>query len=158
MNDSIKKFNFELLWQGNINRENSIAIPAGTKLYPYTQFMVESTVKRGFRINSDYASSGRIWTRDATNYSKNSYVFVSYVGKGTYTLNNDFSSKTILSNNEGINIKQNAILINISSVELALDLNGNLKNNTNVFTVVNDAREYTTFTGTFEFKLYGRNI
>lgn len=158
MDDSIKKFNFELLWQGSINREDNIVIPAGTKLYPYTQFMVESTAKRGFRINSDYASSGRIWTRDATNYSQNNYVFVSYSGRGTYTLNNDFSSKVILSNNRGINIKQNEILIHISSVELVLNLNGNLKNNTNVFTVVNDAQSYTTFTGTFEFKLYGRNI
>ena len=158
VDDSIKKFNFELLWQGSINREDNIAIPAGTKLYPYTQFIVESTAKRGFRINSDYASSGRIWTRDATNYSQNNYVFVSYSGRGTYTLNNDFSSKVILSNNRGINIKQNVILIHISSVELELDLNGNLKNNTNVFTVVNDAKNYTTFTGTFEFKLYGRNI
>lgn len=158
MDDSIKKFNFELLWQGSINGEGNIAISAGTKLYPYTQFMVESTAKRGFRIDSDYASSGRIWTREASDYSQNNYVFVSYNGRGTYTLNNDFSSKVILSNNRGINIKQNSILVYVGSIRLELDLNGNLINNTNVFTVVNDSKNYTTFTGTFEFKLYGRNI
>ena len=158
MDDSIKKFNFELLWKGSIDREDNIAISAGTKLYPYTQFMVESTAKRGFRIDSDYASSGRIWTREASDYSQNNYVFVSYNGRGTYTLNNDFSSKVILSNNRGINIKQNSILVYVGSIRLELDLNGNLINNTNVFTVVNDSKKYTTFTGTFEFKLYGRNI
>ena len=158
VDDSIKKFNFELLWQGSINREDNIVIPAGTKLYPYTQFMVKSTAKRGFRINSDHASSGRIWTREASDYSQNNYVFVSYNGRGTYTLNNDFSSKVILSNNRGINIKQNSILVYVGSIRLELDLNGNLINNTNVFTVVNDSKNYTTFTGTFEFKLYGRNI
>ena len=111
MDDSIKKFNFELLWQGSINREDNIAIPTGTKLYPYTQFMVESTVKKGFIINSDYASSGEIWTREASDYSQNSYVFVSFAGKGTYTLNNDFTSKVILSNRRGFDIRQNSILV-----------------------------------------------
>ena len=158
MDDSIKKFNFELLWQGSINREDNIAIPAGTKLYPYTQFMIESTAKRGFRIDSDYASSGEIWTREASDYSQNSYVIVSFAGKGTYTLNNDFTSKVILSNRRGFDIRQNSILVYVGSTKLELDLNGNLKNNTNVFAVINSVRSYAKFTGTFEFKLYGRNI
>lgn len=158
MDDNIKKLNFKLLWQGSTNEENNIAIPAGTKLYPYTQFMVESTAKRGFRIDSDYASSGEIWTREASDYSQNSYVFVSYSGRGTYTLKNDFASKVILSNRRGFNVRQNSILVYIGSIKLELDLNGSLKNNTNVFAVVNSASNYVKFTGTFEFKLYGRNI
>ena len=161
VDDSIKKFNFELLWQGSINRADNIAIPKGTKLYPYTQFMVEVTAKSGLTLNNTNNYGGAI---SVTSYNPSSssatttYIIVDSSNEGVYRLNKDFTSKVVLNNYKNYNLSNNKVTIHIGGAELILDSNGNTEVDTNVFVVKIGNYQYSSFTGTFELKLYGRNI
>lgn len=161
MDDSIGELGYELIWNGSINRTDNIAIPKGTKLYPYTQFMVEVTAKSGLTLNNTNNYGGTISVTSYNPFSSSvttTYITVSSSNEGVYRLNKDFTSKVVLNDYKKYNLLNNKITIHIGGAELILDSNGNTEVDTNAFVVKIANYQYSSFTGTFEIKLYGNKI
>lgn len=156
---------YELIWSGSVSERNTVLIPKGTKLYPYTQFMVEVIAKSGITVVNTNNYGGSVYVQSYNPFSSSSNISFISIGsdsEGTFRLNRDITSKTILSDDSGfkikVDIKNNVIKSYIANVEILLDYNGNLKNDTVVFRVENSNYQYSSFTGTFIIKLYGNKI
>ena len=161
MDDSIGEMGYELIWSKSINRTDNIAIPKGTKLYPYTQFMVEVTAKSGFTLNNTNNYGGTISVTSYNPFSSSAtttYIVVSSSNEGVYRLNKNFTSKVVLNDYKMYNLLNNKITVFIGGASLTLDSNGKTEVDTEAFVVKNGNYHYSSFTGTFEIKLYGNKI